>query len=89
MDRRRLEREGVLLSAQEIELLADVIAADLFDHMGSITFQLSRLDIGELIEDGLLGVGEEDFRAVVWAVWALIQEGAEIAASYDRRGRGR
>jgi hypothetical protein len=66
------------LPERELHELSDLLAVQIYQRLGSRAYSLSRRDLGELIRPYTADLAQDDQRAVVWLVWELLQEGAEI-----------
>ena len=54
--------------------LADILAEDLTTALARRVFDLSRADIGELIESCIEDLTPSDRALIVWLVWDLFRE---------------
>jgi hypothetical protein len=76
--RGRLFSTSKALPERDLFELADLLALQVYQRLGSRAYSLNRRDITELTEPYTRDLVADDRRAVAWLVWDLLQEGAEI-----------
>lgn len=66
------------LSDDDIRTLVDQFAIFLHNQLDHRVYQLGRGDIAELLESYICDLTYDDQRTIVWGVWHLFQEAADI-----------
>lgn len=75
------------LPETDIGELADLLAAQLYSSLERKVYGLSRQDVGELVQQYIEDLTQDDQRSVVWLIWDLFQEGLRIEMQQRRRQR--
>ncbi len=77
------------LPDRDLFTLADALAMQTHNMLGTHVFNLHRNDIAELIEPYICDLDSDDREALPWLIWHLFQDAREIALAEDARRRRR
>ncbi len=66
------------LPERDLHELSDILAVKLYERLGHRSYSLARRDIADLIDPYVKDASNNDRKALIWLVWELLQEGAEI-----------
>jgi hypothetical protein len=72
------------LPERDLQELADILAMQLHNSIGTRVYLLPRSDISELIEPYIDDLFSEDRQAISWMVWHLIQDAMEMEFGDER-----
>ena len=71
------------LSERDLHELADLLALQLHERLGSRVYLLQRGDITELITSYIDDLAPTDRQAIPWMIWHLFQDALEIELEED------
>ena len=63
--------------------LADTLALQIHERLGTRVYMLQRSDIVELVAPFIDDLTVEDQRSVAWIVWHLFQDALELEMEYE------